>query len=168
LFELYFQKRAILPSFFAIFYQISQKNHTLCLNYHFTKIKYLFIKMHKKLALLSLVTLVFTGCSKSEDTLFTQLDSSDTGINFVNEVKNGEEMNIFKYRNFYNGGGVAIGDINNDGLSDVYFTSNQGTNTLYLNKGNFKFEDISKKPEFKEPNRGQLELLWLILMEMDC
>ncbi len=101
--------------------------------------------MHKKLALVSLLTFVFIGCSKNEDTLFTELTPSQTGINFVNEVKNGEEMNIFKYRNFYNGGGVAIGDINNDGLSDIYFTSNQGTNTLYLNKGNFKFEDISKK-----------------------
>ncbi len=66
-------------------------------------------------------------------------------FDFNNEVKNGEEMNIFKYRNFYNGGGVAIGDINNDGLSDIYFTSNLGKNKLYINKGNFKFEDISKK-----------------------
>ena len=88
----------------------------------------------------------FISCSKNNsDTLFTQLDSSETGIDFKNEVKNGENMNIFKYRNFYNGGGVAIGDINNDGLADVFFTSNQGTNKLYLNKGNFKFEDISSK-----------------------
>jgi len=90
--------------------------------------------------------IIFVSCSKeNSDSLFTKLDASQTGINFQNEVKNGKNMNIFKYRNFYNGGGVAIGDINNDGLADVFFTSNQGTNKLYLNKGNFKFEDISKK-----------------------
>ncbi len=90
--------------------------------------------------------IIFVSCSKeNSDSLFTKLDASETGINFQNEVKNGKNMNIFKYRNFYNGGGVAIGDINNDGLADVFFTSNQGTNKLYLNKGNFKFEDISKK-----------------------
>ncbi len=89
---------------------------------------------------------IFASCSKgNSDSLFTKLDASQTGINFQNEVKNGKNMNIFKYRNFYNGGGVAIGDINNDGLADVFFTSNQGANKLYLNKGNFKFEDISKK-----------------------
>jgi enediyne biosynthesis protein E4 len=87
----------------------------------------------------------FCNCSKENtDSLFTKLDSSKTGINFVNEIKNGKNMNIFKYRNFYNGGGVSIGDINNDGLADVFFTSNLGENKLYLNKGNFKFQDISK------------------------
>jgi enediyne biosynthesis protein E4 len=102
--------------------------------------------MLQRLFLFAIVTLFFSNCSKvKNDTLFTQLPSSDTGIDFRNEVKNGEDMNIFKYRNFYNGGGVAIGDINNDGLSDVYFTSNLGKNKLYLNKGNFKFEDISVK-----------------------
>ena len=96
-----------------------------------------------------LIILLFSSCTKdkseNKNGLFTKLEPSQTGIDFVNDVKNGEEMNIFKYRNFYNGGGVSIGDINNDGLSDVYFTSNQGKNKLYLNKGNFKFEDISKK-----------------------
>ena len=93
--------------------------------------------------------LLFVNCSKensdNKNALFSKLETSQTGINFINEVKNGEDMNIFKYRNFYNGGGVAIGDVNNDGLSDIYFTSNLGANKLYLNKGNFKFEDISKK-----------------------
>lgn len=104
--------------------------------------------MSKSIVLLALLILIFTNCSKNnsenKDALFTKLDPASTGINFVNEVKNGPEMNIFKYRNFYNGGGVAIGDINNDGLADVYFTSNLGTNKLYLNKGNFKFQEISK------------------------
>lgn len=105
--------------------------------------------MSYRFVLLPLIILFFSNCSqedsKNKDSLFTRLEASQTGINFLNEVKNGENMNIFKYRNFYNGGGVAIGDINNDGLSDVYFTSNLGANKLYLNKGNFKFEDISKK-----------------------
>ncbi|WP_225876766.1 FG-GAP-like repeat-containing protein [Flavobacterium muglaense] len=96
-----------------------------------------------------LLSLLFVSCSKenteNKNALFSKMETAQTGINFINEVKNGEDMNIFKYRNFYNGGGVAIGDINNDGLSDIYFTSNLGTNKLYLNKGNFKFEDISKK-----------------------
>jgi hypothetical protein len=105
--------------------------------------------MSNRFVLFPLIILFFCNCSKenteNKDVLFSKLDASQTGINFLNEVKNGPDMNIFKYRNFYNGGGVAIGDINNDGLSDVYFTSNLGTNKLYLNKGNFKFEDISKK-----------------------
>ncbi|MDR6844158.1 VCBS repeat-containing protein [Flavobacterium granuli] len=104
--------------------------------------------MCNRVVLFSLFIVFFSNCSKensaNEDGLFTKLESSKTGINFVNEVKNGKNMNIFKYRNFYNGGGVAIGDINNDGLSDVFFTSNLGENKLYLNKGKFKFEDISK------------------------
>ena len=105
--------------------------------------------MFNRLLLLSLIILLFSNCSKNnsenKNTLFTKLDSQSTGITFINDVQNGVDMNIFKYRNFYNGGGVAIGDINNDGLADVFFTSNLGENKLYLNKGNLKFEDISKK-----------------------
>ena len=101
--------------------------------------------MFKRIIVLYLLV-VFVSCSKeNSDSLFTKLESSQTGIDFQNEVTNGKNMNIFKYRNFYNGGGVAIGDINNDGLADVFFTSNQGENKLYLNKGDFKFEDISSK-----------------------
>ncbi|MBI1344418.1 MAG: CRTAC1 family protein [Terrimonas sp.] len=67
----------------------------------------------------------------------------DTGINFNNEVVDGRLENSFLFRNFYNGGGVAIGDINNDGLADIFFTSNTAANKLYLNLGNMKFRDIS-------------------------
>ncbi len=78
-----------------------------------------------------------------EDPLFVKMDSSTTGVNFVNRVEDGSDYNILTYRNFYNGGGVAIGDINNDGLPDIFLTANLGESKLYLNKGDFKFEDIT-------------------------
>lgn len=82
---------------------------------------------------------------KTDSKLFTRIDPLSSGIDFVNEVIDGEKFNILTYRNFYNGGGVAIGDINNDSLPDIYFTANQKKNKLYLNKGNFVFEDITEK-----------------------
>ncbi|THU37352.1 CRTAC1 family protein [Niastella caeni] len=72
----------------------------------------------------------------------------NTGIRFSNDVKQTKDFNILTFRNFYNGGGVAVGDINNDGLADVFFTANAGSNQLYLNKGNWQFEDISAKAGF--------------------
>src|SRR4029078_412618 len=69
----------------------------------------------------------------------------DTGIDFNNQVVDGKKENSFLFRNFYNGGGASICHINNSGLADIFFTSNAGANKLYLNKGNFKFEDISEK-----------------------
>ena len=83
----------------------------------------------------------------TEGTLFTKLPSDSTQIKFTNYVTNERDFNIFKYRNFYNGGGVAIGDINNDGLCDVYLTANRSENKLYLNQGNFKFKDIAESSE---------------------
>ena len=81
----------------------------------------------------------------TKDVLFQSLPSSQTGIDFVNSVKDTKDFNVFRYRNFYNGGGVAIGDVNNDGKPDIFFVSNQNSNKLYLNEGNFKFEDITQK-----------------------
>lgn len=100
-----------------------------------------------------LICLLMAACnSKPSQTtgvlatpLFQLMEPEKTGIDFVNEVEDGDEFNILTYRNFYNGGGVAIGDINNDALPDLYFTSNQKKNKLYLNKGNFVFEDITDK-----------------------
>jgi hypothetical protein len=91
----------------------------------------------------------FISCKqKNVATLFTEVDNSN--INFVNSITESKEFNVFKYRNFYNGGGVATGDLNNDGLPEVFFTANQGANKLYLNKGNLQFEDISIKAGFGE------------------
>jgi hypothetical protein len=83
--------------------------------------------------------------STAEPALFEAIDSDYSGVTFVNHVENQRNFNIFKYRNFYNGGGVAIGDINNDDLPDLYFTGNMVSNRLYLNKGDFQFEDITEQ-----------------------
>src|SRR5215212_10304147 len=94
-----------------------------------------------------LLVLVLLGCHSTtpekKDTLFTSLPPSYTGIDFKNELTYNKDFNIYTYRNFYNGGGVAIGDVNGDGLPDIFFTANMLPNRLYLNKGNFKFEDIT-------------------------
>ncbi|HMT53774.1 MAG TPA: VCBS repeat-containing protein [Saprospiraceae bacterium] len=81
--------------------------------------------------------------SPKSNVLFSEIPSSQTSIDFINKLQYDEKFNIYTYRNFYNGGGVAIGDINNDSLPDIYFTANMGPNKLYLNKGNFTFEDIT-------------------------
>lgn len=83
----------------------------------------------------------FVSCKKS--TLFEQIPSSASGITFNNKITETDSMNPLKVLNIYNGGGVGVGDFNNDGLQDIYFTGNQVPNRLYLNKGNMKFEDVT-------------------------
>ncbi len=89
--------------------------------------------------------LLFASCSKKQDLLFEKLAPEESKVTFVNQLLESKNISILDYLYYYNGGGVALGDINNDGLTDIYFTSNQGKNKLYLNKGNTKFEDITLK-----------------------
>lgn len=89
-----------------------------------------------------LILFLFSCKSKPSDTLFEEVS---TKIQFTNTLVESDAFNVFKYRNFYNGGGVATGDLNNDGLPEVFLTANQGPNKLYLNKGQFEFEDITNQ-----------------------
>ncbi|MBY5952244.1 VCBS repeat-containing protein [Algoriphagus marincola] len=88
------------------------------------------------------------SCKQKEEkapTLFQELDPAVSGVNFSNDLSFDEDFNIFTYRNYYNGGGVALGDVNQDGLLDIYLTANLGPNRLYLNRGNLKFEDVTEQ-----------------------
>jgi enediyne biosynthesis protein E4 len=91
------------------------------------------------------IAVLFASCGNDTSHLFTKLDKSTTAINFNNTLFEDGPLNVANYLYFYNGGGVAIGDINNDGLQDVLFTGNMVKNRLFLNKGNFKFEDITQQ-----------------------
>lgn len=99
--------------------------------------------MKKNIIYLSIIILA-SSCQSKEDFLFELKSSSQTNIEFENNLIFDQDFNVYTYRNFYNGGGVSIGDINNDGLPDIYFTSNQSKNLLYLNKGDFKFQNITE------------------------
>ena len=85
------------------------------------------------------------SCSPSpeEFQLFVPLSSEASGVSFNNQLEYTEQLNPYTFKNFYNGGGVAIGDLNNDGLADIFFCGNMVSNKLYLNKGGLKFQDIT-------------------------
>jgi hypothetical protein len=80
-----------------------------------------------------------------QDRLFTAISSQESGIAFANNLLFDKEFNIYTYRNYYNGGGVAIGDVNNDGLLDIYLTGNISPNKLFINKGDLTFEDVTDR-----------------------
>ncbi len=105
--------------------------------------------MNKQLLFLATFPLFFGACAQKEKPLFEQLPPSETGIHFSNRITEDDTFNILSYEYVYNGGGVGIGDFNNDGWQDVFFTGNQVGNKLYLNKGSkgangFKFEDVTE------------------------
>ena len=101
-------------------------------------------KVSQKWSLLLLCILVF-ACEKTTPKHFKLIGSEQSNIDFKNTLSPTSTLNILDYMYFYNGGGVAVGDINNDGLVDLFFTGNQVKNKLYLNTGNFHFEDITEK-----------------------
>ncbi|MCB4798082.1 VCBS repeat-containing protein [Neotamlana laminarinivorans] len=102
--------------------------------------------------------LIFIGCQSKNNnitnaTLFKKLTPQETNITFSNNLQETDSLNYFTYPSIYMGSGVAVGDINNDGLDDIFFTGNQANNKLYLNKGNLQFEDITLKAKISGDNR---------------
>ncbi len=108
----------------------------------------------KRFSNLIFLLFLFFSCNQEavipeNETLFTLMPSSFTGVDFQNKLEYNRDFNIYTYRNFYNGGGVALGDINNDGLTDIYLTANMESNRLYLNQGDLHFKDITSSAGVK-------------------
>ncbi|WP_298516725.1 VCBS repeat-containing protein [uncultured Kordia sp.] len=104
----------------------------------------------KKYSLLSILICLLISCSsENSKAKFSYVKSSHSNINFTNTIVENDSVNVVMFQYVYNGGGVGIGDFNNDGLSDIVFTGNQVSSKMYINKGNFQFEDISENAQFK-------------------
>ncbi len=101
--------------------------------------------IHRAFLFAILIAGLFISCAEKETTLFKLLPSSHTGVDFANIITESDSLNILSQANLYNGGGVGIGDFNNDGLADMFFAGNMVSNKLYLNRGSLKFDDITTK-----------------------
>lgn len=105
-----------------------------------------FTSMKKSASFLFILFSILASCQKkgeSEQLLFEKIKPEESGITFRNDLSYTESVNPYTFRNFYNGAGVGLGDLNNDGLIDIVFSGNQSPNKIYLNQGNFKFKDIT-------------------------
>ncbi len=108
--------------------------------------------MERNLCCLLGYLMLLSACQQdSNELLFEEIGPEETGITFVNRLTETEEFNIIEYLYYYNGGGVAVGDINNDGLPDIYFSANEEENKLYLNEGSMKFRDITDQAGVGSP-----------------
>jgi len=105
---------------------------------------------NKSILLYTIIVLVFYSCTQDHKTkdinidIFTPLESKQIGIHFRNDLPINDTMNYFSYGYYYMGGGVAIADFDSNGSADIFFTGNVESNALYLNKGEFQFDDITK------------------------
>ena len=120
----------------------------------------------KKLLCFIALSVVLVSCEQKPKKLFSKLDASETGVDFKNKLTETHKYNYFTYPYMYLGGGVSTGDINNDGLEDIFFTGNMVENKLYLNKGDLKFEDISERAGIVGDDRWLQVPHWLILIMM--
>lgn len=107
---------------------------------------FLLVKRNQPLLIFIYLLSFITSCkdNSSKNYLFQSLDAKKTGLNFTNKLTPSSSFNMFNYMYFYNGAGVGAGDFNNDGLTDIFFASNQGPNKIYLNQGKLKFKDVTK------------------------
>src|SRR5579862_9048758 len=101
--------------------------------------------MKQLLFLVVCVNTLRLSAQNRDTTLFTLMSEKQTGISFLNKIEEDDSLNVFRYEYLYNGAGIGIADLNNDGLEDIFFSGNTGPNKLLINKGNFRFEDVTRQ-----------------------
>ena len=111
------------------------------------------INKMRKFHFFSLIILTIIACQKKENTLFLKIPADQSGITFNNTIVETDSFNIINSEYIFNGGGVAVGDFNNDNRPDLFFTGNQVANKLYLNQGDFEFLDVSKDSDIEAKDK---------------